>query len=1093
MIHRQENFFFFKTSVAVRDFIFIALFYSAYITFQLFHQSDFSLGHFTGRAVSAATSEGVDIGLRTFTFYKGFLVFSLLFAGITWFIQRLGSFADLSDLRIINVTSAAGACLMYFHLMGADLTDSLFLILAIQLAALSGIILKKIFRSGFDPGLYQTLFVWLVSLTFAFYFLQLSLFHLSGNPETQSLPVFVLIGTVVLLILYLLIHQNNPLTSSRLSGNIIISTPFALIPLLSVLASEIYMVLNQREIHETGLSGIYLLLLALLSIWSLYRNYQWRKERKAAADLSMLLFRTWFPALCLGISILATYSAFVSPLIDQFEDANRILPLQQFFEFGKIPFLDTFSSHAVSDFGTGFLYSFINGYHPLGGAVYQFIIASILTLTVYYFILNFTQNGYIALFFALFYPFSDLLLPSYFNFIPLTVLALINVYRKPDTKSYLLFFMLLVLMLFWRIDLGTSNLVAGISSLALMFLFFPEFRSGRVQMLRGLGITLLALILIFVSTSILYDGSIMNKLRMALGYMESFQSYGLRDLSNSKDLTYFSLYFLLPLAVLMTGAWVVLKLKRAEHKNPELSLPAISLLFLIIFYFSNFQRGLVRHTLAEQWDTPLTSYGFFILASALFLSSRMRNCKTISFTIFIFLGTLILSHYKFNTPDLSRNNLYHASVLKYEQPLFPEAVDKKTERINIGAAEKDRYTSLNDFFNSNFPRTSTFLDFSNTPMLYYYLNRISPDFFCQIPHTAHNDRMQEYFLNGLSAYDIPVVIFSNVPAGFWDNLDGIPNTLRHYKITEYIYENYRPFAIIGGHSVWLRKDQDIRLPQASLSGIRSIHESVIRGGELTDSLHISSFGEEKVIIKNVLASALPLYDSLNYYLQFSITSDTQGKIAAIAGYSGNKGIQQRKTEQFLNHGSSEMFFILDRREGDDTLSSLEIQLPGSGQYALNSLELKSASIIPDLYSQQAKEDRLGLIPWFWANADRLEKSVPFEKISSLQEGLQTIGQEMEFRLALPVHAAKSDYLLLQARASGDKNARMLINYGSGDHRYGSFIFTIRNTEEMQYYRIRMCSQYNWITRKPNWISFYPLESGVEMQSAELDKDPELEN
>ena len=807
----KNRIFIFKEETALRDILFIPLFLSLYLVYHFFKDTGFHLESFTGRPISVATSEAIDIGKRVGSFYNGFGVFVLLALSFTYLIFKVRQFLLSDDLHLLNASSAAGICLLFFQLFGAEMSPSLHLVIAIQLVIFLGIILKSRWKFHNDENIYSALFVWVISLSFSLYFLQVQLFQLAGISGGQSLPVFLCIFSSVLLLYYFLLQRTQAFNSSIVHANIFTTVPLAFLPLLSVMATEFYMILNQHNIHSPGIKFIYFVLLFLILAWMAYRNIKWRRSAKTEqVDLLQILSRTWFPILCTGVAALAFYKPIVSVSVDWFEDANRILPLQQWFDFGKLPFLDTFSSHAFSDFGPGVLFSVLNGYNPLGGFVYQFLVPVLVTLVIYLFVFRITQNGLIAIFLALFYPYSDFILPSYYNLIPVTILALLNIYRKQSVTNYSAFFTVLVLMIFWRIDLGSANLVAGIGGLLILCAAVPGFKADYRQLLKGFLLVSVGTLAVFLIAVLFYEGNIFKRISEAVGYMSSFQSYGLKDLSGVKDIKYYFLYFILPIAVFLSAAHALLKLVRNKDQQQSITSLALSILFLSIFFFTNFQRGLVRHTLAEQWDTALTSYGFFILAAGVFFNARFRNNKAISFFLFISISTLVVINYKFSSPDLTKNNIYFVAKQQMQLQVFIPPSHAKINRVTEAADIAENYNELNAFLKNNFPDSSTFLDFSNSPMLYHYLGRITPNYFCQIPHTAHNDKMQRDLLDGLKKYNIPVVIFSNVPVTFWDYLDGIPNTLRHYRISEYIYSNYKPYAILSRHSVWIRKDVDLK-------------------------------------------------------------------------------------------------------------------------------------------------------------------------------------------------------------------------------------------------------------------------------------------
>ena len=1086
----KSKLFIFNDGTSLRDVIFIPLFLSLFLVYHFFQDVEFQLEMFEGRSISIATAEGLDISKRVRSFYNGIITFILLAASFSYAVQRFRKAISGQDLRMLNAVSAAGTALLFFQLFGATMLPSIHLIIALMLVITGGIILKLKLKFHNEEKVYSSLLIWICTLSFSLYFLQIQLFQLAGLSATQSLPIFILVFSSVLLLFYFIAQRTEPMTYATVQGNIFISFPLAFLPILSVLANEFYMVLNQHSIHSIGIKSIFGTFLLLILFWMFMRRINWRRQNISEYTESLsLLSKSWFPAIVIGISSLAGYKATVSPSVDWFEDANRILPLQQWFDFGKVPFLDTFSSHAFSDFGPGVLFSFLNGYNPLGGFVYQFMIPVIVSLVVYYLLLRVTENGFIALFIALLYPYVDFILPSYYNLIPVTALALLNLYRKQSVLNYFTFFLVLVLMIFWRIDLGSANLVAGLGGILFLCFAVPGFKPDYLQL--GKGFFMLSFILLgslFV-TFLFYDGSLFHRFSEILGYISSFQSYGIKELSINKDFKYYSLYFIMPVAVLLSAAYAFIRLVRNHEEKKYVTQISLLILFLSVFYFANFQRGLVRHTLAEYWDTALSSYGFFILSISIFLNERFHKNSTIKFFAFITLASLLIINYKFSSPDLRQNNTYFKAKQQASQALFLSPLNGKINRSPEAPDVAERYNELDAFLRENFSDTSTFLDFSNTPMLYHYLHRITPNYFCQIPHTAHNEQMQEDLLEGLSNYDIPVVVFSNVPMNFWDFLDGIPNTLRHYRISEYIYKNYKPYGILDMHSVWIKKDIDLKISEPSeIVNIKNLDVVKVEGAGITDSIILASTSETPVKIKNILAAPLALKESMHYYLHLKMQSGSAGVLSALVTFGNQQGNETRKVDLRLNSGDSEPFIILDRKPGEEYIQNIDILLPSNSTYSVSSITLNECETIPDLYSKQFQEHTLKLIPYVWGNYDVLSKQSNTESSIKVLDQKYSLQANRETRLLIPPVAdvSSGNYIHIKAKAEGEAPAEVVLNYGLGNLRAGAYTFTIL-PEEYKNYKIRISTQYNWYNSQQEWLTLYSGGATIELESISIEK------
>ena len=1071
--------------VSFRDFIFLPLFFALSLTWYFFHNSTFPLEQFQGRSISLATSEGIDIVKRVSTYYKGigfFLLLALLFA---WIVLRLKKFTSSSDLVVLNSLSVIGFCTIFFQLMGAAMEPTLHLIYALLFSAFTGIIGKRI--TGWkeqEEGEYTIVFSWLFLLSLILFFFQWHFLRLISDFYFQSIPDFCGIVTAALLFIYFFISGKYNFTAQSLSRSIRITQPLIFIPIVSVLAFEISMIFNQRGI-QLGPKAIFFIgfLFILFRVFKLSR-----KEPIHIKDPKSQLNTRWIPWILAGVTALLLYKPIVTPDIDWFEDGNRILPLQQWFDFGKIPFLETFSSHALSDWGWGALYSLLNGTDPLGGFVYGFFIAVIITVLVYTLLLRMTGSSFLAVFVLLFYPYSDFLIPSYYQIVLLTLLLLFNLIQKQSTGNYFLFFSTLVFVMIWRIDLGISNFIAGIGGLALLWFLLPDFEIDRKSARKGFVYFVISTVLVFLVAMLLRGPSILfSSLGEMLGYLSSLQAYGLKDLTSAANAKYFSLYFVMPVAVLLIAGYAFLRMVRMKNPSSRESIVSIGILFLCIFYFSNLQRGLVRHTLAEQWDTALTSYGFLILICPLFYTKKKNTSSAVYvFAVFV-LATIILANYKLINPELDRNN-YYTEVAKFVQKPLLVTTSMSTDRtVEHPQYKTENYGDLDFWMKKNISDSSTFLDFSNTPMLYYFLNRKTPNYLCQIPHTAHNDAMQEKLLNGLSTVDIPVALFSNFPVNYWDQLDGIPNCMRHYKISEYIYKNYSPYALINHHTVWVKNGKSFPALTVQSKIVHTDFKNIsVKGASLTDSISLRINGTEAAL-ENILTFPLHLDSSKKYYVFLNAWYENQGTVSFIPEFNKVGYDAARKSEVRVFSGPSKAFYLIEPRQGETELSGLKIIFTNSGSLSLASLQVNSCDLIPDLVSEMPQEFALKNIPYIWGQFDEAWKKGKIGSPFSLLKEVKNLDNGQGVSIPVPSHHPDSvfAYLRLAARATTEKTVDLILRFGKDDETQGSFIFSIRPSDKMEDYLVRMSTLYNWIKKEHTWITLYAMNGNAAIETVEL--------
>ena len=371
----------FPPKLEYRNFIFIPLFFSFYLTLRLFELASFQLEQFTGRSVSAATLEGIDIGKRVSTFYGCTFFTAIILILFTRFMVFFRQFVNEKELSIANGLSLTGFCLLFFQLLGADMSASLHFIFALLIICATGFIFNLLKKR--DERDLLLAFTWSSLVAVSIFFLQWQLIYFLCNRIIFSLPVILCVSGIPI---YFLFTTNRTLNFRIIRS----SQPLAFIPLLSFFAVEISMILNQHGYYLSP-ELIYLIGLALIFV-RVFQLYSKTKYIHTDQELIPMLFRKWMPLVLTGILFIAFYRPVVNTGVDLFEDANHILPMQQWLSFGKIPFLNTFSGHALSDSFFSMLFVFFNGANPMGFFVYRFMLVVIGLLIIYFFVYKINRD-----------------------------------------------------------------------------------------------------------------------------------------------------------------------------------------------------------------------------------------------------------------------------------------------------------------------------------------------------------------------------------------------------------------------------------------------------------------------------------------------------------------------------------------------------------------------------------------------------------------------------------------------------------------------------------------------------------------------------
>jgi hypothetical protein len=97
-------------------------------------------------------------------------------------------------------------------------------------------------------------------------------------------------------------------------------------------------------------------------------------------------------------------------------------------------------------------------------------------------------------------------------------------------------------------------------------------------------------------------------------------------------------------------------------------------------------------------------------------------------------------------------------------------------------------------------------DFTNQPAMFHYLLKYQPSTRYYHVSMAIRRPTQDHLLRELRK-DPPGIVVFHAAAGL-PSWDGVANAVRHYEVSEYLLDQYRPVIIAGGNLIMLRNDLD---------------------------------------------------------------------------------------------------------------------------------------------------------------------------------------------------------------------------------------------------------------------------------------------
>lgn len=543
-----------------------------------------------------------------------------------------------------------------------------------------------------------------------------------------------------------------------------------------IVAVELTLILNQRGI-TTPYYPIIMIIVGLVAILFLLFKLG-RKEQ------GRFIYFYLAPLTIAGLALSSVYSPVISQPTELFELANKLNPLMMMSQHDKLPMVDFISSHLNSDYFWESLYVICNGYSadtaPLIYTGFNHVLAVLLT---YGFLISYFGNKPFVFIFTLFSPYLFFLIPPTFASVFVPAICLLLFERTQKKKWLRLASFSLFTLIFWRLDLA----VASVSSAIFVFagLFYLR-KNLRKELLLNMGVVSV----IGVGIIAFYATRLPEFSKQLLGYFGANQAHGLHQLTYDENNLFWINYYFLPGLIVIAMAVLLYKIKSIQSDGSFWTI-----LFLSGIYFFNLQRGLVRHSFVESQELFISSTGWLILLLIVhhyLLKSKQTNQLLVTFSI----AGLVLS---IHSADNWKSIFDHSPTFRADQ--LPD-VSSKVNRVLPDQEYLENTYPLIHFLDSNLERDETFLDFSNSSMLYYYSGKKVPSVFVQYLQNTVNEELQEINLKSLNKTKIPYVVFNQLPKTFFDGTDGIPNEVRYRKVTAFIYNNYLPYRQIGMFQVW---------------------------------------------------------------------------------------------------------------------------------------------------------------------------------------------------------------------------------------------------------------------------------------------------
>lgn len=784
-------------------YLFLSLFISLLLTSTWFANQKLGITNFSNIIPGIATFDNVDINKRLSLFYISVFLIAGLFTGciiLSYFFDK--KFGRYKYLVIPwNRLSILGIAFLFLKLFNIAIDFSLELLFSLFIS----LFLFQIARYKFHHRLFGftiVSFIWIaaISLCCCFFVRELILVFTEKIPFELSIIYLICFLFIICFLIFL-----SYLTKWKFKSIFIVSLPFFALPLFTILSEEVYMILNQRNIHILSPIAFYLIIVIICFAVSAALLYI-KKKKSYIYNYKRYIYNYIFPLILFGIVIFTQYTPFIGQPEDMFEFANPANAIMRLFNFHEFPIVQALSSHLLSDIGLKPLYILFNGYNgSLDFIIYDFIISTIFILLLYFFLKKIFNDAVFAFILIMFFPFLPFAILDNHVLIFGTIFLIGILYKRYSFNKLLLLGFWSIFLICWRIEVGVSSVCGSIFLMGLYLItnFKKELLIDILKAFALIGVSLLAIAL---SVIFIWHINLWENFMQAREYFGANQAHGFPDIAFNHDRLYFYHYFIFPVIAILTFLFVLFKYRKEQSEN--IRFLNLALLFLIIYYFANAQRGLVRHSIFEGSDLYISSFFYLLIALfSYYLTRQYKYAKYIFIAVFIF----IVNNFELPSNNNYQNN-YERLCFAFKMPRQVQKVNYKINRVTeTDNFAKRRYTDFKQLLDNNFEPDATFIDFSNSPMLYFYTKRRVPSYFNQYMQNTVTENLQLKNIKYLKQLNIPIVVFSSVPETIWDNLDSVPNTIRHNKIVRYIYKNYQPYTVLNGHYIWVKKGEEYKI------------------------------------------------------------------------------------------------------------------------------------------------------------------------------------------------------------------------------------------------------------------------------------------
>lgn len=784
------------------------------------------------------------------------------------------------------------------------------------------------------------------------------------------------------------------------------------------------------------------------------------------------------PSILLGVLLLK--SNLLSPMVlstnDLLHPGNWIVPAQQIMQFGLVPYLDFWPGQGLQFSILPSIYAFItsgnyseflhtplaNGFPNLffRGASVPLILTGCL---VYYLLIRY-MHPLLALGCLLIFP-----IDTYYG------ICLLGILCVPWAIERFSYFRLLIT---WGVTFLIFALMPSAGKAIALSLFGILLMYSLSLYKERLKIMLLSFILVFSAGATMYIALLILNGHNIFDIITLIKSYAIRDALTGSYATIapsFSIlavwyYVITPTVCIAVIVYTIIyRTKLTSVAVPMWTCSALAMCTLMLLV-----RALARHSLVE-------SYNPFFFYLMLFSLSSLPIFKNILWRQ-IFIISIAIIALQMNFSPFSRGIIIAGGNITIEDR---SVSTQQASKLHVKYDEDEE--QLVTFLRKNLNKEETFVEFINGHLLFFLAGKKNP-LFHQASLVITSESAQQVSIEQLEEFrrkgEIPFAIL-NGP--YWGaKVDNLYETMRLYKISEYFYKKYMPYATVGGYEIWADKDsrfaQKVNTANETIDGRPLVRFSESLGTPkapsfydldlspeiIGNTLHLKA-GVKDPMINNIFAITATdpfRIEQAGQYLRVKYKNSTPGSFQIFYSINGQpyKGEVSGTALAFI---SGYAYVPLPSTiTYPFTLSEIRIDPPNGSSFAISGIDLfngKPASLPGDVQFYN-----FGKVPYLWANYDERQAINNSVRVRVAQDiNIQPYNSFTKY-VGDYNDLGDGEYLHLKVIAP---NGGLITGHVAGVTTTGTFTLSLLPSASPENYLVRISSLYAWTQKDRNLVLF----------------------